>query len=269
MSSFGNLTQIAKATRRVLWEPIPGAGGGLSSQGMLLITGQPRNLVKEVLFHGSRGNGKSECLLMAFGQHVGQGWGSYWRGVILRRQFSSLKDLIVKSHRLFPKLFPGATYNKSMREWTFPTGEVLIFDYIEKKEQYEAKFHGQEYSFIGWDELTTWATDEIYESMMSTLRTSYQPTKAQPLMPPLQVRSTTNPWGVGKRWVKARFIDGKISGQIEYKNGQRDKCAIFGTVFENPHLNDEYKHWLRTISDPAKRASWLLGDWEEIGRAHV
>lgn len=264
MSSAGNLRAITKAVRNVVWEPIPGAGGGLSSQGMLLITGQPRNLVKEVLFHGSRGNGKSECLLMAFGQHIGKGWGSYWRGVILRRQFSSLKDLIVKSHRLFPRLFPGATYNKSMREWTFPTGEVLIFDYIEKKEQYEAKFHGQEYSFIGWDELTTWATDDIYESMMSTLRTSYQPTKAQPLMPPLQVRSTTNPWGVGKRWVKARFIDGKISGQIEYKNGQRDKCAIFGTVFENPHLNDEYKQWLKTISDPAKRASWLLGDWEAV-----
>jgi len=59
MSSAGNIKHIAKAVRNVLWEPIPGAGGGLSSQGMLLITGQPRNLVKEVLFHGSRGNGKS------------------------------------------------------------------------------------------------------------------------------------------------------------------------------------------------------------------
>ena len=87
MSSAGNLRAITKAVRNVVWEPIPGAGGGLSSQGMLLITGQPRNLVKEVLFHGSRGNGKSECLLMAFGQHIGRGWGSYWRGVILRRQY--------------------------------------------------------------------------------------------------------------------------------------------------------------------------------------
>lgn len=251
-------------SRNVVWQPTPGVEGRLSSQGLFLVVGQPLCLVKEVLFHGSRGNGKSECLLMGFAQHVGKGWGSYWRGVICRRQFSSLKDLITKSHRMFPRLFPGATYNKSVREWTFPTGEVLIFDYIEKKEQYEAKFHGQEYAYIGFDELTTWATDDIYESMMSTLRTSYQPTKAQPLPVPLQVRSTTNPWGVGKRWVKERFIDGRRSGEIQFKDGKRDKLAIFGTVFENPYIDDDYKLWLRSISDPAKLASWLLGDWEAV-----
>lgn len=253
-----------KPIRNVIWQPTPGAGGGISSQGMFLLVGQPAHLVKEVLFHGSRGNGKSDCLLMAYAQHVGKGWGSYWRGVIVRRQYSSLKDLITKAYRIFPRLFPGATYNKSNREWQFPTGEVLIFDYIEKKEQYEAKFHGQEYSFLGFDELTTWATEEIYESLMSTLRTSFQPTKAQPLMPPLQVRSTTNPWGVGKRWVKERFIDGKRSGEIEYKDGKRDKLALFGTVFENPYIDEDYKNWLKSISDPAKLSAWLLGDWDAV-----
>lgn len=251
----------ATQRRKIVWQPTPARHGQLSSQSMFLISGQVRTLVREVLFHGSRGNGKSESLLMSFAQHVGKGWGVYWKGVILRLEFSSLKDIIEKSHILFPKLFPGAVYNISTRIWKFPTGESLLFDYIKKKEQYDAKFHGQEYSYIGFDELTTWQTDEIYESMQSCLRTSYQPTKTQPNMPPLQVRSTTNPWGIGKRWVKERFIDGKKSGEIEYIDGVRARLAIFGTVFENPFIDEAYKNWLKSIRDPNKRASWLLGDW--------
>lgn len=37
-TKIGNIIPIARAVRKVVWEPIPGAGGGLSSQGMLLLT---------------------------------------------------------------------------------------------------------------------------------------------------------------------------------------------------------------------------------------
>lgn len=276
MSSAGNIKHIAKAVRNVVWQPTKNAKGGFSSQEVFLAVGQPQSLVQEVLFHGSRGNGKSACLLMGFAQHVGKGWGSYWRGVILRRQCSALNDLIEESHKIFPRIFPGASYNISKREWRFPTGEVLIFQFIEKIQQYEAKFHGQQYTYIGFDELTTWATDEIYERLLSTLRTAYQPTQQQPLMPPKQVRAMTNPWGIGKRWVKERFIDGKRSGQIEVikkklltDDGKTvetawKRVAIFGTIFENNYVDLEYKAWLMGIADPVLRESWLLGNWEVV-----
>ncbi len=276
MSSFGNIRPIAQAVRKIVWQPTKSRTGGLSSQEIFLMVGQPQSLVHEVLFHGSRGNGKSACLLMGFAQHVGKGWGPYWRGVILRRQCSALKDLINESHKIFPKIFPGATYNISDREWHFPTGEVLIFQFIEKADQYEAKFHGMQFTYIGFDELTTWRTDEIYEKLLSTLRTAYQPTRQQPLMPPKQVRAMTNPWGVGKRWVKERFLDGKKSGQIEVikkklidDDGNKveiewKRCAIFGTIFENNYVDLEYKAWLMSISDPVLRESWLLGNWETV-----
>jgi len=266
----------ARTVRNVVWQPTRSKTGGLSSQELFLAVGQPSSLVHEVLFHGTRGNGKSVCLLMGFGQHVGKGWGQYWRGVIIRRQCSALNDLINESHKLFPRIFPGAKYNISKREWTFPTGEVLIFQFIEKPQQYEAKFHGQSYTYIGFDELTTWATDEIYEKLLSTLRTAYQPTKRQPLMPPKQVRAMTNPWGIGKAWVKERFIDGKRNGQIESTvktvkdNDGNDvavewkKLAIFGTIFENSYVDIGYKAWLMNISDPVVRESWLYGNWEVV-----
>ncbi|WP_339101272.1 hypothetical protein WKQ99_10085 [Pseudomonas atacamensis] len=276
MSSAGNIKHIARAVRNVVWQPTKSKTGGFSSQEVFLLLGQPENLVHEVLFHGTRGNGKSASLLMGFGQHVGKGWGPFWKGVILRRQCSALSDLIDESHKLFPRLFPGAKYNISKRIWTFPTGEVLIFEFLEKNNQYEKKFHGKQFTYIGLDELTTWATEDIYERLLSTLRTAYQPTKQQPLMPPKQIRATTNPWGVGKQWVKERFIDGKRSGQIERTTRTLldvnkkpvevswSRVAIFGTVFENDYVDLEYKAWLMSLADPVLKEAWLYGNWEVV-----
>lgn len=264
-----------KSQKKIVWRPTEGVNGALSSQGLFLVLGQPKTLVNEILFNGSRGNGKSELLLMGFGQHVGKGYGVYWRGIIIRRQYKALKDLIKKSMKLFPVMFPGAKYNKSEREWTFPDGETLVFEYIEKMEQYEAKFHGQEFAYIAFDELTTWATDEIYVALLSTLRSSFTPAPGQDPIP-LQVRAATNPWGVGKRWVRERFIDGKTAGDIEVTNQQvydeNDeiitlkwrRMAIFGTIFENNFVGIEYKAWLQSITDPLLREAWLYGNWDVV-----
>ncbi|MCK2118292.1 terminase family protein [Pseudomonas juntendi] len=267
---------LNSAVRRVIWEPTKNKSGGLSSQEMFLILGQPQTLVSEVLFHGTRGNGKSACLLMGYAQHVGKGWGPYWNGIILRRQYSALRDLIIESRKIFPRLFPGAKYKKGEKTWIFPTGEELLFQYAEKEEHYQAKLHGQQYAYIGVDELTTWASDDIYIKLLSTLRTAYKPTDHQPLMPPLQIRAMTNPWGVGKRWVKERFIDGKRNGEIERTRqtllDENDKeivvewsrCAIFGTVFENSYVDVRYKAWLMSLADPILREAWLYGNWEVV-----
>ncbi|MQU52906.1 hypothetical protein [Pseudomonas sp. FSL R10-1339] len=260
MSSAGNLTAIAKATRNIVWQPLPG------SQSMFMILGQPQSLVREVLFHGSRGNGKSDALIMGFLQHVGKGWGPYWRGTILRKEFKHLEDLVKTAGMLIPRIFPDAVWNESKHKWTFATGEVLIFNHIKHVREYDGKFHGHQYAYIGWDELATWNSVEIYEAMMSTLRTAYQPTKAQPNLPPLQVRATTNPWGCGRTWVYEYFLEGKKPGEITYNaDGTRQRCALFGTVFQNTHIDEGYiRNYLAQLIDPAKKAAWLLGDWEAV-----
>ncbi len=149
MSSAGNLTHISRAVRNVVCKPLPG------SQEMFMILGQPQSLVREVLFHGSRGNGKSDALIMGFLQHVGKGWGAYWRGTILRKEFKHLEDLVKTAGMLIPRIFPDAVWNESKHKWTFATGEVLIFNHIKHIREYDGKFHGHQYAYIGWDELAT------------------------------------------------------------------------------------------------------------------
>ncbi|WP_145279736.1 hypothetical protein [Pseudomonas sp. URMO17WK12:I11] len=261
MSAFSPaLHKAAKAVRKVIWKPMPG------SQEMFLRLGQPEFLVTELLFHGSRGNGKSDALIMGFVQHVGRGWGAYWRGIIFRKEYKNLEDIIATSHKIIPRAFPGAKWigGKSCK-WVFPDGEVLMFGHIKKHGDYE-KFHGWQLTYIGWDELATWATPELYESMMSTLRTAYIPTPEQPELPPLQVRATTNPWGIGRGWVYKRFIEARRPGEIVLnEDGTRQRCALFGTIFENIYINRSYiKNFLMKLVDPAKRAAWLLGDWNAV-----
>ena len=53
--------------------------------------------IGEALIEGPRGGGKTDGLLMDFAQHVGKGYGAEWRGILFRRTFPELSDVIQKS----------------------------------------------------------------------------------------------------------------------------------------------------------------------------
>ncbi|MCK5606322.1 phage terminase large subunit [Candidatus Pacearchaeota archaeon] len=210
----------------------------------------------EVLFDGTRGNGKTDALLMDFVQHVNQGFGVAWRGVLFRRTYPELGDIIAKSKKWFPQLFPTAFYNETKHEWHFPNGEVLLFRQFERPSDYW-KFHGHEYTWIGWEELTTWATSEGYEAMKSCCRSSTPGV-------PKKYRSTTNPWGVGHNWVKRRFVDPGVEF-IQDKDG--DRVRIRGDITENQALlkaDPQYIKQLDSIKDAAKRKAWRHGNWNIV-----
>lgn len=118
---------------QIVWKPNPG--------------GQVKALscpAFECLYHGSRGSGKSDVLLMDFAQHVGKGFGPEYKGLILREATTELKDIISKSLKYFPRLFPGAKFNATTKVWTFPQGESLWFHYARLPSDY-AQFHGQQF----------------------------------------------------------------------------------------------------------------------------
>lgn len=216
--------------------------------------------VYEVLLHGTRGGGKTDALLMSFAQNVGRGWGAHWRGVLFRLTYPQLADVVAKSRRWFSQIFPSAKFNKSDYSWEFEGGEMLFFRYGATAEDYW-NYHGHEYPWLGFEELTNWRDLDFYLSMHSTCRSSY------PGMPRM-IRATCNPFGRGHVAVKNRFnlgIGGTPSGHIINVAGEKPRVAIASTIHENKILlaNDpDYLHTLQSITDPNRRRAWLLGDWD-------
>lgn len=236
------------------------ATGKLSSQSAFL-----NCTIFEALYHGTRGPGKTDTLLMAFAQHVGKGHGSAWRGIIFRQTYPQLADVQAKSERWFRQMFPAAKFNKTKMQWEWPTGEALLFRHMNSPSDYW-NYHGHEYPFIGWEELTNWATDECFKIMMSCCRTS------KPGVPRM-VRSTTNPYGVGHNWVKARYrLEGKWWQDILINDAkdlegrpEPQRCAIHGHIDENYILLDSDPNYKTTVvgsaANPAMAKAWLHGSW--------
>ncbi|MCK5612916.1 terminase family protein [Candidatus Pacearchaeota archaeon] len=244
--------------RDVVWAPQAGSQTSFMSCSLF-----------EALFHGTRGPGKTDGLLMAFAQHVGKGHGAAWRGIIFRETYPQLADVQAKSEKWFRQIFGNkARFNKSKMMWEWDTGEVLMFRHMKSPSDYW-NYHGHEYPFIGWEELTNWINDECYRSMFACCRSS---TKGIPRM----VRATTNPYGPGHNWVKDRFrLHGRwdltiIITDAKDVDGRSEpnRCAIHGHIDENKVLLAADPHYKQTIvaaaTNPAMAEAWLDGSWDIV-----
>lgn len=264
------------ATINKVWEPLKG------SQNLALCC--PCN---HILYEGTRGPGKTDAQIMFFRRFVGMGYGQFWRGVIFDREYKNLDDLISKSLRWFPQFFDGASFKSSNAQlkWVWPDGEELLFRVVKTEKDYW-NYHGQEFPFIGWNELSKHPNRILYDAMMSCNRSSFVPAEHSPkdkhgniikLLPeiPLVVFSTTNPYGVGHNWIKQDFIDVAPPGVVvkhtkdvfNPRKGIREditktQVRIFGSYKENRYLAPEYVLELESIKDENKRKAWLEGDWD-------
>jgi hypothetical protein len=213
----------------------------------------------ETLYEGTRGPGKTNALLIDFCQHVGQGHGKAWRGILFRQSYPALADVVTKSQEWIPKAFPAARYNESSHTWKFADGEELLLRYMDRLSDYDA-YHGHEYPWIGWDELTNWPDLRCYDKMKSCCRSSRAGL-------PRKYRATANPFGAGHHAVKARFIDAAPRGVPVTDEYGNQRVTLHGHWSENAYLmaNDpEYVARLQqaTQDDPDQAAAWLDGNWD-------
>ncbi|MBL7146790.1 MAG: terminase, partial [Phycisphaerae bacterium] len=242
-------TAEKQAEPKVIWKPHPG------SQELFLSCP-----IYECLYEGTRGPGKTDALLMDFAQFVGRGYQTEWKGILFRREYKEFDDLVEKSRKWFPRIFPGAKFiaSKGDYKWIFPDGEKLFFRTAKKVSDYDS-YHGHGYPWIGWEELTSWPSDDLYIAMLSICRS------AHPGMP-RHYRATCNPWGVGHHWVKARFISPMPRGVVIEDEQGRERVAIHGEIWENSHLLENDPEYLKNLKAQtgAKRQAWLLGDWDIV-----
>jgi hypothetical protein len=232
----------------VIWMPQPGSQTAFMSCPY-----------KEVLYEGTRGPGKTDALIMDFLQEVGKGHGSAYRGILFRESFPQLSDVISRTKKYYTRLYPDAKFlgSNGVIKWIFPEGEELLFRHIKRADDYW-NYHGHEYPWIGWEELTNWATIECYDSMKACNRCSIEGV-------PIKYRSTCNPWGIGHSWVKRYFIDPAPPMTKIYNESGQIRMRIHGHISENRILlkaDPDYMRNLESIDDPHKKKAWLDGSWD-------
>ena len=213
----------------------------------------------EIFFGGARGGSKSWSLLLDFLQDCGKGYGSGWKGVIFRRSYPQLKQLIEDSHRIYGKI-PGAVFLKKEKEWLFPDGEKLEFRFLNAYEDV-TNYQGFAYQWIGWDELPNWEDLAAYDAMKASLR----PTSAAV---PCRIRATGNPGGVGHTVVKMRFIDPHPGGWKPFEDDRGERMFIPSSVYDNKILlrNDpKYIQRLEQSGPDFLVKAWLDGNWDLVG----
>lgn len=224
--------------------------------------------VFEMLAWGGRGGGKSDFLLMDFLRGVHRGLGPSWRGMIIRREFKDLLDIVERSQKWFRPI-GGARFRASADSlgWTFARGERLIFRHAKRTEDI-SQFLGQEWPWQGFDELCNWAEPDLYFDIQSSARSS------DPRIKP-RIRSATNPWGPGAWWVKERFIDKMKMWEVHSEDRTIEVLGVKEThkvnrthvridFRDNPTLRNADPSYLARIAptDPAKKAAWIEGRWD-------
>jgi hypothetical protein len=204
----------------------------------------------EVLFGGAAGGGKSfgqmaDALLFAIKYPAS-------KQLILRRTLVELeKSLIRYALALYPKeIF---TFSSSSHTGRFKNGSLIDFGYI-GQESDVYKYQSAEYDVVRFDELTHF-TESQYIYLISRVRGANDF--------PKQVKSTTNPGGVGHAFVKRRFIDTARRGERFTDENGLSRIFIPSLLSDNRFLTEgdpDYKRRLLALPK-SEREALLYGNW--------
>lgn len=149
----------------------------------------------DVFYGGEAGGGKSAALLMDASRYVNF---PDYSAIIFRRTYTALEELLHRAVQLYTHPSIGAKFNSSKHRFTWPGGARIRFAHLQHlKDIYTHQ--GQDYDYIGWDELPQFPK-LAFTYLFSRLRGTNRHIRRY-------MRATGNPDGEGLLWVKARYID--------------------------------------------------------------
>jgi len=219
----------------------------------------------QIFYGGAAGGGKTD-LSLALNMRGVMEWGKAWQGIIFRKTFPQLKEIIKRGKELFRPM--GAIYKQTEHVFIFPNGAEVWLANLERDKDVE-KYQGQQYTLVVFDELANWMTDFCWTYMTSRCRS--------PAGVPCQMIGTGNPGGLGHAWIKNMFIDGflpdvKYIIPVAYDEEAKQwvyisRCFIPSKLEDNPRLldkNPKYKNYLLSLPKHLRRALYE-GDWDVFG----
>lgn len=220
----------------------------------------------EALYGGAAGGGKSDC---AIAEALRQVHIPHYRGLILRKTFPQLSELIDRSSEIYKSAFPDAKYNEQKHCWTFPSGAKIYFGSMQHTKD-RTNYQGKRYDFIDFDELTHFTWDE-YSYLLSRNRPGGEGTRCY-------IRAQANPGGIGHGWVKERFITPAKpmttiweNTEIRHPDGRcetRKRSRIFvpSTIFDNKILMENDPDYITRLASlpEAEKLALLYGDWDSF-----
>lgn len=244
--------------RPVIWEPTPRQGEFLAASD------------DEVLYGGAAGGGKSDAMLIdALGLNYNAHLNPRHRAIIFRRSFPELTPLIDRAKELYP-LIVGGKYNQVDHIYTLPAGGTIKFGHLQNDDA-RYLYRSGAYNFIGFEELTLWATSVCWSYLASRNRSS------DPSLP-CYMRANTNPDGPGQKWVMeywgidetgvATLQTREVTDERELPDGtfeeyKRVKRIRFipARLTDNPYLRGTGYTGRLNDMPPADRDALLLGLW--------
>ena len=178
----------------------------------------------------------------------------YW-ALLVRQNATDLLPLEAEMQHFYGMLSPAPHYAKVTRTFHFPSGARIQMAHASDVKSVRAKYKGAEFAWIGFEELSEWASPDPYLYLLTRNRA---PAGLQKF-----VRASSNPDGPGARWVKKRWRipdGGEPVPPFVTENGRDMREFIPGRCWDNPYLDPDYEDRLK-LQDDYGQQTLLYGRW--------